>query len=42
VDVLQRIMDILDPPPPPAEPPKPLIGFHMKEESVPYKVRKRK
>jgi hypothetical protein len=27
VDILQRVMCILDPPPPP-EPPKPEIGFH--------------
>jgi hypothetical protein len=28
VDILQRVMCILDPPPPPPEPPKPEIGFH--------------
>jgi hypothetical protein len=28
VEVLQRVMKILDPPPPPPEPPKPEIGFH--------------
>ena len=39
VDVLQRIMTILDPPPSPPEPPKPQIGF--KEDSIPYRVRKR-
>jgi hypothetical protein len=31
VDVLQRIMNILDPPPEP-EPPRPQIGFHVKPE----------
>jgi len=34
VDVLQRIMTILDPPPAPPEPPRPQIGF--KEDAVPY------
>lgn len=28
VDVLQRIMALLDPPPPPPEPPQPEMGFH--------------
>jgi hypothetical protein len=28
VEVLRRIMPILDPPPPPPEPPRPRIGFH--------------
>ena len=43
VDVLQRIMRILDPPPePPApEPPKPEIGFHMREEPPPYRQTRR-
>ena len=40
VDVLQRIMKILDPPPPP-EPPLPEIGFHVKEDAVPYRIKKR-
>jgi hypothetical protein len=39
VEVLQRIMKILDPPPPPPEPPPPEIGFHVKEEVVPYRIR---
>jgi hypothetical protein len=39
VDVLQRIMEILDPPPPPPEPPAPEIGFHVKEGTVPYRIR---
>jgi predicted amino acid-binding ACT domain protein len=38
VNVLQRIMTILDPPPAPPEPPRPQIGFHIKEEGVPYRV----
>ncbi len=36
IEVLQRIMEILDPPLPPPEPPKPKIGFH--EEVLPYRV----
>jgi hypothetical protein len=42
VDVLQRIMRILDPPPPPPEPPPPEIGFHVKEDAIPYRIRKRR
>lgn len=42
VDVLQRIMKILDPPPPPPEPPPPEMDFHVKEDSVPYRVKRRK
>jgi hypothetical protein len=38
VDVLQRIMKILDPPPLPPEPPVPEIGFHVKEDAVPYRI----
>jgi hypothetical protein len=44
VDVLERIMRILDPtplPPPPLEPPKPEIGFHVKEEELPYRIERR-
>jgi hypothetical protein len=42
VDVLQRIMRILEPPPPPPpEPPRPGIGFHIKEDAVPYRIKKR-
>lgn len=41
VDVLQRIMRILDPPPPPAELPTPEIGFHVKEDAAPYRIRRR-
>ena len=41
VDVLQRIMKILDPPPAPPEPPPPEIGFHIKEDSVPYRVKRK-
>ena len=41
VEVLQRIMKILDPPPPPPEPPPPEIGFHVKEDAVPYRIKRR-
>ena len=41
VDVLQRIMKVLDPPPPPPEPPPPEIGFHVREEAVRYRVRRK-
>ena len=41
VDVLQRIMKILDPPSPPPEPPPPGIGFHVEEDAVPYRTSKR-
>jgi len=41
VDVLQRIMKILDPPPPPPEPPTPEIGFHVKEDAVPYRTKRK-
>ncbi len=40
VDVLQRIMKILDPPPPPPEPPPPEIGFHVREGSPPYRIKR--
>jgi hypothetical protein len=39
VDVLQRIMKILDPPSPPPEPPPTEIGFHVREEAVRYRIR---
>ncbi len=38
VDVLQRIMKILDPPPPPPEPAPPEIGFHVREDTAPYRI----
>jgi hypothetical protein len=41
VDVLQRIMRVLDPPPLPPEPPPPEIGFHIREDAPPYRVGKR-
>ena len=42
VDVLQRIMRILYPPPEPAsapEPQKPQIGFHIHDRAVPYRIK---
>jgi len=42
VDVLQRIMRILDPPPSPPVPPLPEIGFHVKEDAVPYRTRRKR
>jgi phage regulator Rha-like protein len=38
VEVLQRIMDILKPAPEPPEPPHKEIGFHIKEDGVPYRI----
>ena len=35
VDVLQRVMAILDPPPLPPEPPRREIGFHVKPDDAP-------
>lgn|ERR1043166_7404307 len=40
VDVLQRIMRILDPPPGP-EPPHPEMGFHVKENALPYRIKRK-
>jgi hypothetical protein len=37
-DIYQRLRPLLAPPPPP---PKPEIGFHVKEDSVPYRVKRR-
>ena len=41
VDVLQRIMKILDPAPPLPEPPPAEIGFHVREDGVPYRIRRK-
>jgi hypothetical protein len=41
VEILQQIMKILDPPPPPPEPPAPEIGFHVREDAVPYRIRRK-
>lgn len=37
-EILQKLRPLLEPPPPP---PKPEIGFYVKEDTVPYRVRKR-
>jgi predicted amino acid-binding ACT domain protein len=43
VEVLQRVMTILNPPPPPPEPPRREIGFHVKPDDAPKsKARARK
>ena len=42
VDILERIMRILDPPQPPPEPPPPEIGFHVREDSIPYSTSKQR
>jgi hypothetical protein len=42
VDVLRRVMEILDPPPLPPEPPKRRIGFHIEPEDKPGSKAKKK
>ena len=42
VEVLQKIMDFLRPAPEPPEPPHKKIGFHIKEDAVPYRIRRRR
>jgi hypothetical protein len=37
-DIYQKLRPLLEPPP---LPPKPEIGFHVKEDAVPYRARKR-
>jgi hypothetical protein len=41
VAILQRVMDLIDPPPQPEPPPKPL-GFQVKEAAAPYRIRPRR
>lgn len=41
VDILRRFMEIIDPPPLPAPPPKPPIGFSLKEQAARYRVRQK-
>jgi hypothetical protein len=41
VDVLQRIMKILEPPQSLPEPPKPEIGFHVKEDAIRYRIKRK-
>ena len=42
VDVLRRFLEILDPPPLPEPPPKPPIGFGVKEKSARYGTKKKR
>ena len=42
VNVLRRVMEILDPPPLPPEPPKRRIGFHVEPEDKPASKAKKK
>jgi len=37
-EMLRKLRPLLEPQPPPAAPPKPEIGFHVKEDSVLYRV----
>jgi hypothetical protein len=37
-DIYQKLKPLLDPP---QLPPKPEIGFHIKERSIPYRIKKR-
>ena len=37
-DIYQKLRPLLEPPP---LPPKPEIGFHAKEDAVPYRIKKR-
>jgi hypothetical protein len=37
-EIFEKLRPLLAPPPPP---PKPEIGFHIKEDAIPYRIRKR-
>jgi hypothetical protein len=37
-DIYQKLRPMLEPPP---APPKPEIGFHVKEDAVPYRVKRK-
>ena len=37
-EILQKLRPLLEPPPPT---PKPQIGFHVKEDSVPYRTKRK-
>jgi phage regulator Rha-like protein len=41
ITILQRVMDLIDPPSPPPEPPKKSIGFYAKDGKGRYRVAKR-
>src|SRR5438034_11283638 len=36
-DIYQKLRPLLEPPP---QPPKPEIGFHIKEDGVPYRIKR--
>jgi hypothetical protein len=36
-EILQKLRPLLEPPP---QPPKPEIGFHVKEDSIPYRTQR--
>ena len=38
-DIYQKLLPLLAPPP---APPKPEIGFHVKEDDVPYRIEKKR
>ena len=38
-EIVQKLRPLLEPPP---QPPKPEIGFHIKKDSVPYRIKRRK
>jgi hypothetical protein len=38
-DIYQKLRPLLEPPPPP---PKPQIGFHVKEDALPYRIRRKR
>jgi hypothetical protein len=40
-DIIQQIMQLLSPPPEPEEPPRPRIGFLLRERHETYRVKKR-
>jgi len=40
VDILRRFMEIIDPPPLPEPPPKPPIGFGVKEKAAQYRTKR--
>jgi hypothetical protein len=37
-DIYEKLLPLLTPPP---EPPRPQIGFHIKEDSVPYRIKRK-
>ena len=41
-EILQRLRPLIEPQPAEPDPPKPEIGFHVKEDSVPYRVKRKR